>query len=383
MELHAEVAKGHLSKFGEELPGDSVEIAKTDGSTIVVLSDGLGSGVKANILSSLTAKIATTMLAGGCTIEEVIDTLAQTLPVCEVRKIAYSTFTILQIFKDGTAYLAEYDNPPAFIGRGASLRDVPRAERTVGNRVVREAFIHLQEGDWIILVSDGVLHAGIGGVWNLGWGWERVGEYLTRSASAAYEAREVVDDLIRTCQRLYAGRPGDDATVAAVLLRRPRSLTVLVGPPRDPAEDEAVVNELLLAPGKKAICGGTTANIVARVMGTQVGVDLSSMDAKVPPTGTLEGIDLVTEGVLTLTYTAENLKRGVRRAEVHWKRDGASRLTDLLLEADSVRIIVGRAINPAHQSPEMPVTLALKQKVVDEIAQYLRSLAKEVSVEYH
>lgn len=382
-DLHIEVATSQLNKHGEELCGDSVEVAEGPDSTIVVLSDGLGSGVKANILSSLTVRMIATMLKGGLALEDVIDTLARTLPVCEKRHLAYSTFSILQVFRDGSAYLAEYDSPPAFIGRGHDLRPVPRSECAVGGRVVNEALFSVQDGDWIVMVSDGILHAGIGGVWNIGWGWDRVGSYVQSAASWAETAYEFAEEIARVTSKLYDGKPGDDATAVAVRIRRPRTLTMLVGPPVDRSDDPVVVGKLVEAPGKKVVCGGTTGNMVARILGTPITVDLKSQDRRVPPTAEIEGIDLVTEGMLTLSYTLEKLKAGAKLRDVAWKRDGASRLASVLLEADSVRIIVGRAINPAHQSPDVPVTLALKHKIVDELAQVLRGMGKTVRVEYY
>ena len=381
--LRVELGVSQLNKHGEELCGDSVEIGEGPDSTIVVLSDGLGSGVKANILSSLTVRMIATMLKGGLALEDVIDALARTLPVCEKRHLAYSTFSILQIFCDGSAHIAEYDGPPAFIGRGRDLVSVPRSDRVVGGRVVKEAFFSVQDGDWIVMVSDGVLHAGIGGVWNIGWGWDRVAEYVRSVAGWAETAQEFAEEIARVTGKLYGEKPGDDATVVAVRVRRARSLTMLVGPPVDRRDDPEVVAELMQETGKKVVCGGTTGNMVARILGKPITVDLSSEDRRVPPTAEIEGIDLVTEGMLTLSYTLEKLKAGTRLRDVAWKKDGASRLAAALLEADSVRIIVGRAINPAHQSPDVPVTLALKQKIVDELAQVLRGMGKRVVVEYH
>lgn len=381
--LHVEIAKSQLNKHGEELCGDSVEVGNGPCSTIVVLSDGLGSGVKANILSSLTARMAVTMLEGGLTLEEVVDTLAHTLPVCEKRQLAYSTFTILQVFHDGNAYLAEYDNPLAFIGRGEHLRVVPRSERIMGGRVIRESFFPVGDGDWVVMVSDGVLHAGIGGVWNLGWGWDRVGSYIQYTNKWAEAACEIAEEIAGVTNKLYNYRPGDDATVVAVRVRRPRSLTMLVGPPVNRKDDPEVVAKLLSSPGKRVVCGGTTGNLVARELARPIRVDLRSDDRRVPPVGEIEGIDLVTEGILTLSYTLEILKSGVRLRDLAGKKDGASRLAALLLAADYVHIMVGRAINPAHQSPDMPLNLALKHKIVDELTQVLRSLGKKTDVEHY
>lgn len=382
--LRVDIGMSHLNKHGEELCGDSVEVARSEGCVVVVLSDGLGSGVKANILSSLTAKMASTMLKEGLPLEEVIDTLVHTLPECEVRHLAYSTFAILQVFRDGRAYLAEYDTPEAIVGRGAELRHLPRRERRISDRVIKEAFFEVAEGDWIVLVSDGVLHAGIGGVWNLGWGWDRLANYLKGEAIKGSDAQTLAAEVIRVCNRLYDSRPGDDATCVAIRGRMPRSLTMLVGPPSDPRDDARVVQKLMSAEGKKAVCGGTTGNIIAaRELKKPISVDLASMDKRVPPIGVIEGIDLVTEGMLTLSYALEMIKGGVSPRELAFKRDGASLLASMLLEADEIQIMVGRAINPAHQSPDVPPNLALKHKIVDELAHVLRDLGKTVEVEYY
>ncbi|MCR4402915.1 MAG: serine/threonine-protein phosphatase [Firmicutes bacterium] len=381
--LRVEVGVSQLNKHGEELCGDSVEVNKGSGFTIVALSDGLGSGVKANILSSLTVRMIVNMLKGGLALEDVIDALARTLPVCEKRHLAYSTFSVLQIFHDGSAHIAEYDSPPAFVGRGRELRCVPRSECVIGGRVIKEAFFSVEDGDWIVMVSDGVLHAGIGGVWNTGWGWDRVAEYVRSASGWAETSHEFAEEIARVTNKLYGFKPGDDATIVAIRTRRARSLTVLVGPPVDRADDQVVVGKLMEEPGKKVVCGGTTGNMVARVLGKPIEVDLRSQDRRVPPTADIEGIDLVTEGMLTLSYTLEMLRTGAKLRDVAWKRDGASRLAAALLEADSVRVIVGRAINPAHQSPDVPVTLALKQKIVDELSQVLKRMGKQVSVEYY
>jgi len=391
MELFLEIGTAQLNKAGEELCGDTIETAGNSDSKIVVLADGLGSGVKANILSGLTSKMAAKMLEGGCSVDEVIEALAQTLPVCEVRGLAYSTFSISQVLPDGSLYLAEYDNPPAVIIKGDAVQSAEKQSREVASRKIYESHLRLLEGDWVVLVSDGVLHAGIGGVWNLGWGWDRIAEYTRSLASTDISAQELAEGLVAVCDKLYNSKPGDDTSVVALRVRQRRELTVMAGPPADRGSDAKVVREFLSSPGKKAVCGGTTGNIVARETGEQLSVDLSSMDPRIPPVGNLVGIDLICEGILTLTYTLELLKAefaagtvgsaGLPR-KLQWKRDGVSRLLSTLLEADEIRFMVGRALNPAHQSSEMPADLALKHRVVEDIAVLLQKLGKRVSVSY-
>jgi len=381
VELFFEVGYKQLNKKEEELCGDSIAVAKSSESLILVCSDGLGSGVKASILSSLTAKMASTMLQQGCTIEEVIETLAHTLPVCEVRGLAYSTFSILQIMRDGRAYLAEYDNPAAYYGNGAQLLDVPRRERVIGERVIREAYLMLSPGDWVCLISDGVLHAGIGGVWNMGWGAERVGNFIKNLAGKNEDAVSTVDEVMALVNKLYGGKPGDDASVVFMRARLASRLTMLFGPPMDCGSDKEVVGRLMAGPGKRVVCGGTTANIVARELGKELHVNLASMDAKVPPTAFIDGIDLVSEGMLTVSYAIERIRSGARAHDLAFRRDGASRLAALLLRGDRIEIMVGRAINPAHQSPEVPLTLALKNKVVEDLVRELEQRGKIVTVD--
>ncbi|MGI5854574.1 MAG: SpoIIE family protein phosphatase [Bacillota bacterium] len=391
MELFLEIGTAQLNKAGEELCGDTIETAGNSESKIVVLADGLGSGVKANILSGLTSKIAAKMLEGGCSIDEVIEALAQALPVCEVRGLAYSTFSISQVMPDGSLYLAEYDNPPAVIIKNDAIQSVAKQSREVANRKINEAHLRLHEGDWVVLVSDGVLHAGIGGLWNLGWGWDRIAEYTRSLAATDISAQELAEGLVAVCDKLYNSKPGDDTSVVALRFRQRRELTVMVGPPADRDCDARVVRDFLSSPGKKAVCGGTTGNIVARETGEQLSVDLSSMDPRIPPVGNLVGIDLVCEGILTLTYTLERLKEesaagtvssAILPRKLKWKRDGVSRLLSALLEADEIRFMVGRALNPAHQSSEMPADLALKHRVIEDIAALLEKMGKRVSVSY-
>jgi len=382
MRLHYEHGFANLRKHREELCGDSHVFSRQPDYAICVLSDGLGSGVKANILSTLTVTIVSRMLEQGLPLDNVLETLANTLPVCKVRKIAYSTFAIAQLFPSGNAYVAEYDSPETFFFRRKVAQPLPYHERQVAERTVREATLRLRAGDWLVLVTDGEMHAGVGGRWNLGWGWERIRDYLEGKIGDDVSAQEVAEDMVHVANHLYAGAPGDDASVVAIKVRERRYATVLAGPPAQRGDDEQVVKALLGAQGRKIVCGGTTGNIVARHLGSEPQVDLTTMEPDVPPAATLPGIDLVAEGVLTLSKTLQNLERGVTLAQVRHRRDGASVLTRCLLEADEVEFLVGQAINPAHQNPDMPADLALKHQVAQAIAEQLEGRGTTVKLRY-
>mgnify|MGYP003821195527 FL=1 len=376
--LHVEVANLSIAKHGEELCGDRVEITRNGGGVTVVLSDGLGSGVKANILATLTTTIAASMLRGGAAIEDVVDTIGHTLPICKVRQVAYSTFTILQVDSSGNAYLVQFDNPDAFYVSDGCVGSVDCVQRRVADKVVKEARFRVRSGDHLFLVSDGMIHAGIGGVLNLGWGWPNVADYIRRITQQEKRASVLAKWMINVCDQFYGGKPGDDATCVAITVREPRHVTAAVGPPRNPEDDRNMVAKLMGASGTRVVCGGTTGKIVARETGASLKVDLASMVQGVPPTATVRGVDLVTEGIITLSKALSKLAS----PEEAYGKDGASRLARVLLDADHVEFLVGKAVNPAHQNPNLPISITLKEQVMQDIARILSESGKEVKITY-
>jgi hypothetical protein len=304
-----------------------------------------------------------------------------TLPVCQVRKLAYSTLALAKLGSDGRASLTELDSPHAFVLHDRKTRRLGYETRTIEGRATHLASTRLEFGDWLVLVSDGVLNAGIGAALDLGWEWDSIARFLETHAHPNLTALQLAQKLGATVLQLYENHCGDDVTVAVLKARRRRFATVMSGPPTRRENDAAVVRRLLAARGQRVVCGGTTANIVARALGVAVTPDLATMAEEVPPLGVIEGIDLVTEGVLTLSKTLENLRNRVTPEAIQFKIDGASALTRALLHADEITFLVGRALNPAHQNPSLPAALGLKSHVIHEIALELQSLGKTVTVE--
>ena len=382
MRVFYEFGLRQINKKGEELCGDSVEFLTRPGLATLVFSDGLGSGVKASILSTLTTRIATRMLDEGLPLDDVVQTVSETLPICRIRKIAYSTFSMAQLFTEGNARLVVFDSPAPVLVRHNKIRNLVGEEREVGGKRVCDYSFPIGPGDWLILVSDGVLNAGIGGAYPLGWGWEALAGYLEGHVHAALSAEELAEKLGRVVEELYEGPPGDDVSIAVVKARSKRVLVLLTGPPVEKQDDARIVRALMSTPGKHVVCGGTTANIVARQLQRAVAVDLETGTDAVPATGRIDGIDLVTEGTLTITKALEIVRSDQPTDELKLKVDGASRLALLLGEADEIRMLVGRAINPAHQNPNLPKQLGLKAQVVDALSEQLRRRGKEVTIEF-
>lgn len=384
MKFFMEFGAASLNKYGEELCGDKVEFLSEADSFIAVLSDGLGSGVKANILSTLTSKIAMTMLKEGLPIEEVVDTLIHTLPMCAIRKLAYSTFTMIQVNEEGIAYIVEFDNPSVFFLRQGKILPLEKQEKLINSRHIFETHVRLEEQDTLVFVSDGVIHAGAGQVLNLGWSWQEVAHYLQQLPIEALSAKKITSALLGVCEDLYMAHPGDDTTVATIKVILPKVAMLFSGPPSDPKKDEEVVTKLMHTRGKKIVCGGTAANIVSRITKHPVTTSFEMSDPNIPPIGYIEGIDLVTEGVLTLQGAVEILEKVRDSTDVSFleAQDGASRLARLLFEeCTHIYMLVGRAINPAHQNPDFPQALSIKLNILYRLREILIELGKIVEIE--
>ena len=381
MRLYYEWGTRQVHKRGEELCGDSIAVSRHADFVTLALSDGLGSGVKANILATLTTRIAMHMLENDMPLGEVVKTLSETLPVDRVRKLAYSTFAIAQFFSQGYARVVEFDSPLVILLRNRKVLPVAFDERSIEGKTIHEAVLNLKEGDWVIFLSDGVLNAGIGGVYPLGWGWDQAAHFLEEHAHQKLSAEDLAYKIAETVTELYAGPPGDDVSVVVIKVRHKLTATVLTGPPSDRNTDETLVSRVIRRVGRLAVCGGTTAKIVARHLGLPLEVDLGTMTREVPPTARLEGVDLVSEGILTLTRVSTLLRSGAGKDTVKFQTDGASNLLRLILDADHIHFIVGQAVNPAHQNPDLPHQLGIRLTVVREITEELRERGKEVSIE--
>ena len=387
-DLCADIGYKSINHYGEELCGDHVDIVEPDdNSTVVVLSDGLGSGVKASILSTLTSKIISTMLAEGLSLEECVSTIAATLPVCSVRGVAYSTFTIIHLINNETAEIIQYDNPQVIIIRDDANYDYPKTEMNIGGKKIFKSVIKLQENDLFVAMSDGCPHAGIGTAYNFGWKREDIISFIETIAPAGYTAKTLSTMLIDECDKLYDSKPGDDATACIVRIRKREPMNMLFGPPFNRDDADRMMSLFFSKEGKHIICGGTTSSIAAKYLHKPLKASLNFERSDIPPIAEIEGVDLVTEGVITVNRVLEYAKDylGENTYYEHWsfKKDAASLISRLLFEeATDINFYVGRAINPAHQNPDLPINFSIKMNLVEELSQCLRQMGKRIKVSY-
>ncbi len=387
-DLCLDVGYRSLIKYGEQLCGDMVEVTKSEkGEFILVLADGLGSGVKANILSTLTSKILSTMIAEHISVEDCVNTMAATLPVCSKRGVAYSTFTIIKITDNEEAEIIQYDNPMVIMLRDGKLYDYPKTAKIIENKTIYETRIKLKCDDVFIAMSDGAIYAGVEQVLNYGWQRENIAAFIEAAYNDSQTAAVITSLLLEQCNLLYAEKPGDDTTIATVKLRRRKPLSLMMGPPRDPNDLSKMHTAFFSSTGRKIICGGTTASLAAEYLKKPLEAELTYFDPEIPPTSKIEGIDLVTEGVITMSkvleYAKDYIDKNERYDEWSRKKDGASQIARMLFsDATDISFYIGRAVNPAHQNPDLPITFNIKMNIVEQLADCLKKMGKNINVSY-
>jgi Stage II sporulation protein E (SpoIIE) len=385
VQLFLDIHSRQLTKTGEELCGDGVRVRRTNERTVLVLSDGLGSGVKANILSTMTAEILVTMLSENISLKDVLDTVIGTLPVCQVRLLAYATFSVIVVDNQTLDYMvANFDNPPPIHLNNGRLNQPEYSQQLVRDKTIDIYKGRFNQGDFIALLSDGVPHAGLGTSMDFGWGWDKVAKSVAHHAMLSGPvSRGIVEGLMTEVAGHYRNRIGDDASCAGMLVRPKSTMILFTGPPINEADDGRIVERVLAFPGYKVVCGGTTGNIVGRHMGMLAEVDITTMTPDIPPIAELPGIDLVTEGILTMNKALEVLEScHAVRSGLPTDRNGAVLLARAIIDADEIQMIVGQQINEYYQNPLLPREVSLRKGLIDRYVELLERLNKRVRVEY-
>ena len=377
-----------INHHGEELCGDHVEVVEQDeNSSVIVLADGLGSGVKASILSTLTSKIISTMMAAGLPIDECVSTMAATLPVCSERGVAYSTFTIMHLIENETIEMIQYDNPHIIMLRDGQNYEYAMAELVLDGKKIFKTTIHLQEGDVFIAMSDGCPYAGTEETLNYNWKREDIIAFMEVMAMNGLTAKNLATLLVDECNKLYGERPGDDTTACVVKVRKREQVNLLFGPPSNPDDVNRMMALFFSKEGKHVICGGTTSSIAANYLGKEMEHLMNKEETDIPPISRIEGVDLVTEGVVTMNRVVEYAKDYVKENELfeqwYFKKNGAALISQILFEeATDINMYIGKAINPAHQNPNLPINFNIKMSLVEDLSKCLKEMGKRVKVSY-
>jgi len=376
--------------YGEELCGDKVEMVDTGDSKILILADGMGSGIRANILATLTSKIIATMMGQKLSIEEVVKTISKTLPISSVNGVAYSTFSIVQIFRNGEVYIAEYDNPECILIRDGKVSPLPFVYREIEGKNIRECRLLSKPMDAFVLTSDGCLYCSPNGTMNMSWDWKALAKCAEESFRKTRTASQMADRINRTCFALYNDVAGDDITAGVVRIVEDRAVNIMTGPPVDSADDNKMVTEFMREPGIKIVSGGVTSKIVSRELGKRMEQVIGKLDPEIPPTAKIEGIDLVTEGVLTLSRAIELLEMYVKDSvseeffEALSVENGATRLACYLMEdCTTVNLYIGKSINMDYTDKALPFEASIRQNLMKRLIKVLEDMHCEVNVKYY
>ena len=374
------------NKYNQNAFGDYFTSKRyTDsGRLIAVLSDGLGSGVKANILASMTATMLLKFIEAETNIEKACEIVLNSLPVCQVRKISYSTFSAMDCDDDGHVKIVEEGNPQfLWIHNG----EVMEPEYTVmiskafPNRHMHIYNLKLDEGDRLVFCSDGVTQAALG-TKQLKLGLRREGLIKIVKERLAEDPNISSRDLSKTVVRQAIltepdGKPKDDVSCACVYFRTPRNSLIFTGPPYYQDKDSYYANVFKNFKGKKAICGGTTASLLSRELNIPIKVEMSLNIGKLPAISYMDGVDLVTEGILTLTKALDDLEKGIIA------KDAAGKLIDFMLNSDCIQFMVGAKINQAHYDPNMPIEIEVRKNIIKKMKDILETkYMKKVSVKF-
>ena len=390
-DFYIEVNSQQKNYDGERICGDVFlyRYIKEEERVIAVLSDGMGHGVKANILATLTSTMALNFTREHKEVDRIAEIIMNTLPVCSERKISYSTFTIIDIESSGRVNILEYDNPSTIVLRGNQIFDpswskvILKKGKNSGKVLNSCTFIPAKE-DRIIFCSDGVSQSGMGSeAFPFGWERDNIAGYAARlvTSEASISAIMLAGKIVTMAHKNDNYKARDDISCATIYFRDPRKLLICTGPPYEKEKDKELADKVEGYSGKVILCGGTTADIVARELNRTIVDELIFEDPELPPESFLEGIDLVTEGILTLQKVNEILK--TYNNSVRLGKGPADKIVRFVMESDEIHFIIGTRINIAHQDPNLPVDLEIRRTVVKRIARLLEEKwLKNVSFEY-
>ena len=391
-QLFVEMEHFQFTKTGQAACGDDIQmkVLKGENRYLAVLSDGLGSGVKAHVLANMTTTMALRYLQSNMDTLQSVETIMDSLPVCEVRKISYATFSMVDLRLGGITRIVEMGNPQYIQLRGNKEIQPLKHETIVSSRWPERQVecyeLKMESGDRLIVCSDGVTQSGLGEGPQYRFGWRRSGEMeyaqerikgnpdissYALARSIAYKAYGISKN---TCK--------DDITCMVIYMRKPRVMRLLTGPPYHKDHDAIFAGHADLGEEHTIICGGTTANILERITGKSVEIDISKLRPgdKLPPVGRLPGVAMATEGILTLTRVCQALENS---EPVETLPAAGRKIIEMMLQHDKIEFIVGTKVNEAHQDPSLPQDLELRRGVIRRISAALnQKFRKETEITF-
>lgn len=377
--LHVEITTSQVPMKSGTPCGDVVAYERTASSTTMVVSDGMGHGIKAHIAAQMCVSRTLELLRQGYSLRKAFACVVDTLSKARGTDLPYAVFTVVRILNDGVATVLTYDMPPPVFVSSKYAQVLPQRKVTVHNTLVGESNCHLAHGEGIVIVSDGITQAGLGMGLVHGWTIEGTSQYISDCVSDGIAVHAVPESVLRQARGIWKDGLGDDCTVAMAACRRGKTVNILTGPPGSQNKDKDVVKRFMTLDGTRVVCGGTTAQLVAKALGREMQVEQNPQSMLAPPRYMIEGIDLVTEGAVTLNQVYNVLDED---PDVFDEESGVTELHELLMSADRINLLVGTALNPAtkHISFRQRGILT-RHAIIPLLAQKLRDAGKLVVLE--
>ncbi|MEN6583208.1 MAG: SpoIIE family protein phosphatase [Armatimonadota bacterium] len=377
--VHVEIEASQLSRKTGQPCGDVVSFERSSAATTIVVCDGIGHGIKANVAANLCVSRILELLRQGYSLRKTFNSLVTTMEEAKGTDLPYAVFTLVRILNDGVTSVLTYEMPGPIFVTSRYAQVLAQRTLTVGNCLVHEANCHTAPGEGVLVVTDGVTQAGLGRGLASGWTIEGVGQYVSDCLSAGAALKTISRCVLTQARDIWGETLGDDCTAALARCRHGKTVTILTGPPGEQSKDHETVQRFMRMEGIKVVCGGTTAQIVAKALGKELAVEQNPQSLLAPPRYTIDGVDFVTEGAVTLNQVYNVMDEDPESFD---EESGVTELHSLLRSADRVNLLIGSAVNPAtrHVSFRQKGVLT-RQMILPLITEKLRQAGKLVVVE--
>ena len=378
--LYIEIDKSQSAKHLGEICGDVIEFDRNKFSTTVILCDGLGSGIKANIAANMCAARMKQLLRSGFSLRKAFTNIASTMTEAVKDDLPFSAFSVMRILSDGTTSILTYEMPPPLFLSNRCSVILPQRNAPLKNGLISESNCVLKAGDSVLIMSDGITQAGLGKGLPLGWTIEGANKYVNECLANGILPKDIPEHVRHKAKEIWKEKPEDDCTVIAATSRPGRVMNIFTGPPKDEKSDPAIVKKFINSEGLKIVCGASTAKIVARELNKELNINDNFSSFISPPDYSIDGIDLVTEGAVTLNQVYNIWDEDPQRFE---KNNPAADLYALLTVVDKVNFIIGTSQNPANADITFrQMGILDRKKILELLTRKLEESGKLVVTEY-
>jgi hypothetical protein len=377
--LYYEVITEQISKRIEHPSGDVIDTERDKAATVHILCDGVGSGIKANVAATMCVARMKELLRSGFSLREAFASIVHTMEEARKKDLPIAFFTVTRVLSDGVAVILNYEMPEVLFVSKKYATHLKSIAQPFYEGIVSETNCMLYKGDGILLMSDGITQAGMGRGLPNGWGIEGVSKFVNDQLRNGVEIKNLPIAVINEAKKKWQNQNEDDLSISLIHCRKGIIVNIFTGPPVNSETDDDVVNQFLANDGLKIVCGATTAKIVARYLGKELEIDPTFNSMISPPNYEIDGIDLVTEGAVTLNQLYNIWGEDLEKLE---KDNPVSILYALLTVADRVNLFLGKSKNPAGEDISFKQNGILnRDKIIPLLIQKFQQYNKIVTTE--